>query len=266
MGQRLFLNWLRMNNFLIVGTQRTGSSALGNGIGLHPNVVCGWEWTLKSPAWRAIQIAEAGMGGKFDSLAENDQSHMARSGVTDSTMLGFRKLFRSSNKWLIHPRFAPALLLDRLEAHINWLRNRPDIKVIHIVREDNLAWLKSKALSRESGIYFGKLYQEELVVKVDISEALRRIASKNWVDSRLATLKQSNPYLRVCYEDFSKDNRTALVEALTFLGVDATLLPSLDEHMQAKPQSSKSTQESVTNFDELELALSKHGFLRSHIV
>jgi hypothetical protein len=255
-----------MNNFLIVGTQRTGSSALASGISLHPNVVCGWEWTCRSLPWRAIHIAEAGFAGKFDSLTKTDQRHMERSGVSESTILGFRKLFRSSNKWLINPKLAPALLLDRLEAHIRWLHIRSDVRVIHIVREDNLAWLKSKGLSRESRIYVGKAYPEDLVVRVDINEALKRIASKHYVDTRLATLKQSNPYLRVCYENFRKDNKTVLLEALQFLGMDITQIRSIDDWMRArKPQSNTNTQERVANFCELESALSRHGLLYSNI-
>ena len=34
-----------MKYFVIVGTQRTGSSALAEAISLHPMVASGWEWT-----------------------------------------------------------------------------------------------------------------------------------------------------------------------------------------------------------------------------
>lgn len=255
-----------MNNFMIVGTQRTGSSALGDGISLHPHAACGWEWTLRALPWRAIKIAEAGLAGKFEALAEKHQNHMVTSTKDGLVALGFRRLFRSSNKWLIHPRFGPLFLLDRLEAHVKWLRNRTDIRVVHVVREDNLAWLTSKALSRESGVYFGKPYEDKLVVKIDINEAIKRIVSKSWVDSRLVTLKQSNPYLRVCYEDFRRDNKAVLDEVVTFLGMDASLLPPLEKCMRAKPQSTKSMQESVVNFTELESELSRRGLLRSDVV
>ncbi len=252
-----------MNNFLIVGTQRTGSSALGNGIGLHPNVTCGWEWTLRVAPWRAISIAEAGLAKKFNSLTQADQDHMAKSDASNSATLGFRKLFRSSNKWIVHPKYSPALLLDRLEAHINWLRKSSQIKIIHILREDNLGWLTSKALSKESGLYFGEPYADDLAVRVDIREAVKRVIAKDWVDSRLASLRQSNPYMLIRYEEFRNNNAEAVSRALRFLGEDPVVTPPIEKHMKAKPQSRKDVRESVTNFAELEAALSVRGLLRS---
>lgn len=253
-----------MINFLIVGTQRTGSSALADGIGLHPTVACGWEWTLRTPPWRALAIAERALGGDFAVLSSADRGHMAVEFDARTAALGFRRLFRASDKWLLHPRLAPALWLDRLEAHIAWLGRRPGIRIIHIVREDNLAWFRSRKIARKSGIHFGAPYPSDVRVTADLAEARRRIIAKNWVDGRLASLGDSNPYLRVGYDDFRKDNLPVLNRTLRFLGVDPAQLPSPTEHMRAKPQSGQRVQDSVDNHHQLEEYLRSCGLLRSN--
>jgi len=254
-----------MINFLIVGTQRTGSSALGDGIGLHPQVACGWEWTLRTAPWHAIRVADAGLRAEFSVLGAEDRAHMGERYGPQTRAIGFRRLFRSSDKWLAHPSISPALWLDRLEAHINWLGRRSDIRVIHIVREDNLGWLRSRSVARQSGIYFGRPYPADTLVSVDLTEARRRIAAKDWVDQRLSTIARCNPYLAVSYDAFRRDNLSILSRVLEFLDLDPTLLPSLELHMRAKPQSSAAIESNVQNHLELEKFLLRAGLLRSEV-
>jgi len=234
---------------LIVGTQRTGSSALGEAIGVHPEIICGWEWTQHAPWSRKIAIAERALNGDFSLLGQNDREHMAAVFGENKTWLGFRRLFRSSDKWLLHPRFSPALWLDRLETHLNWLASRPDIHIIHIVRNDNLEWLKSKFLSHASQVYWGKGYPEGLKVTIPVREAIGRLRSKDWVDARLSSLAKSNPYLRINYEDFLEDNRKVTASALHFLHCSADSLPIRET--QLKPQSKGSAVDYIMNHEEL---------------
>lgn len=252
-----------MINFLIVGTQRTGSSALAEGIGLHPAVACGWEWTLRTFPTRAIRVAESALNGDFSALSAEDRAHMLGEFGDQISVLGFRRLFRASDKWLIHPRLSPALWFDRIEAHIAWLRRRPDIRVIHIVREDNLAWFRSRKIARKSGIHFGIPYPLDVKITADLAEARRRVLSKNWVDQRLAGLRDSNPYLGLSYEEFRSDNFKVLSNVLRFLDVDPSRLPSLADNMRAKLQSGIKAQDSVVNHNELEEFLRARGLIRS---
>lgn len=255
-----------MQNFLIVGTQRTGSSALGVGLGLHPNVVCGWEWTMTARPWHSIRLAETALKGNFRKLGVEDQKHMASQQISDDSILGFRKLFRSSNWWLMHPSLSPALRLDRFEGHLTWLRRRPDIKIIHIYRSNNLAWLKSKALSRKSGRFIGEAYQQDLTAGISLDEARRRIVAKNWVDGRLSTLRDTNPYTQVCYERFLENNHVVLSEVLEFLGCDPRGLTESElQSRSTKPQSRKGTQDLLENYSELETALGQQGLLTSSL-
>jgi len=247
-----------MKNFLISGTQRTGSSALAEALGAHPSVACGWEWTQHVPWTRKLEVAERALAGDFSVLSRADQVHMAQVFDRDRDWLGFRRLFRSSNKWLVHPRFSPALWADRLEDHLAWLARRPDIHVIHVVRRDGVEWLKSKFVAEATKAYWGKRYPQ-VRVQIPPREAVARLRAKDWVDSRLATLASSNPYLRINYEDLLADQETVIAEALRFLKCDPSAPPVRARRLHR--QSTGTAADYVTNLKELIATLERRGLL-----
>jgi hypothetical protein len=206
--------------FLVVGTQRTGTSAIAEQVGLHPAITCGWESTNHVWPFRRIAVAEQVLAGDFRNLLEKEREYLAGVHHEGKRALGFRRLFRSSAKWLIGPSWAPALWADRLEAHLKWLRRRPEIHVIHITRSDNLAWLKSMGLAKATDSYVGKSYPQDAAARWSLGEAHRRVLTKHWIGRRLATLRQSNPYINVSYEGFRADNAGVVGELVEFLGFD----------------------------------------------
>lgn len=248
------------HNFLIVGTQRTGSSALAEAIGAHPHIACGWEWTQRGWLHNKIALAERGLAADFGFLDQKNQAHMAEVVGRQTRWLGFRRLFRSSDKWLLHPRVSPPLWVDRFEGHLRWLRRRSDIRIVHIVRGDNIEWIKSKVLARENAAFVGKAYSDT-AVSVKIPSAIRRTLSKNWVDARLGSLADSNPYVRVQYEDFVADEAAVLGRIYTLLNCDSSLLPSRERKLQK--QSTQDTRDYIANYDALVAALSARALLRS---
>ena len=250
-----------MKNFLIVGTQRTGSSALAEFVGLHPMVTCGWEWTLQVPWRRKLEVAEQALAGNFSFLIQKHQDHMANVFDSRKIWLGFRCLFRSSNKWIIHPRFSPALWLDRLEDHLCWLASQPDVHIIHIVRRQGLDWLKSVYVSRKANVYVGRTYPKGIKVRIPLREAVARLRAKDWVDYRLSTLANSNYYLQLNYEDFLADQNTVTALALQFLKCDPAIMRIGDRRLHK--QSEGSVADYVLNYNELFEELERLDLLTS---
>jgi LPS sulfotransferase NodH len=248
------------HNFIIVGTQRTGSSVLAEAIGAHPQIACGWEWTQRGWRDNKIALAERGLAGDFAFLDAKNRAHMAEVIGRQTRWLGFRRLFRSSDKWLLHPRISPPLWVDRFEAHLRWLRRRPDIHVVHIVRNDSIEWIKSRVLAREHSAFVGKTYGDA-VVTVKVRQAVRRLQSKNWVDARLRSLVDTNPYVCVQYEDFVADEASALARVYALLNCDLSLSPARERKL--RKQSTQETRDYISNYDELVAGLSAHGLLRS---
>lgn len=253
--------------FLIVGTQRTGSQALFQALNLHPDVVCGGEWTQEVPTHRKLSVAKRALAGDVRDVQGHrpaDEMQRVREFGADAGRFGFKILFRSSDKWLVHPRFSPALVVDRLEAHVAWLRKTPDIRIIQLVRRDGIEWLKSKYLARTTGSFTHTHYPDDAKVTVPIGSAVKALEAKNWVDHRLSGLASTNPYLRIVYEDFAADNRRGLESCLGFLGCDVSRVPP--EARFIEKQSKQSAAAYIRNHDELSRVLETRGLRMSGLL
>ena len=182
----------------MVGTYRSGTSAIVEAVGSHPRILCGDQVHHRDcPHGARSRSPKISLNGDFAGLLQKHRTQV-QNGITDLTsVIGFKRLSRSSKKRLVHPRFAPAIIVDRLEGHLKWLARNPQVRVVHVVRTDNLAWLESKALAHASGRYSGGQYPDSLRLELSPTQALRRVATKTWIDGRLASLSVTNPYLRV---------------------------------------------------------------------
>jgi hypothetical protein len=247
--------------FIIVGTQRTGSTAFFRRLNLHPEIACGREWAHDIPPHKKLGVVQRGLGGDFSGLSELSRRVILEQYSERTKWLGFKWLFRSSNKWLMSPRFAPALWIDRLEAACNWIASSPDLQVIHIVRGDSLDWLKSKYLASQTGLFARTPYPEGIQVKVPIRSAVKRIMAKQYVDKELSRLSSSNPYMQVQYEEFAASNTESVGRAIEFLGCDPGLI-EYGEKPRPKKQSRGSPSDYIVNWQELVDELTKRN-LRS---
>lgn len=238
--------------FLIVGTYRCGTSAIVEAIGRHPDILCGMEWTHHVMPWKKIRAAKAALAGDFSGLPARQRERLAGALADQKAAIGFKCLFRSSNKWLLHPRLAPALAADRLAAHLSWLSDDPAIRIVHVVRQDNMAWLRSKALSDATGRYAGGRYPDELRLSIPVESARRRVIAKIWIDDRLASLSATNPYLRINYEEFVRSNLAVARQIAAFLDRDPGGIPVTELHHQSQSETSRAM---ISNSDEIRTAL-----------
>ena len=250
-----------MKKFVIVGTQRTGSSALAEALGMHPGVACGWEWSTRVPWHHKLKAPERALEGDFSLLCASERAHMERIFSPSLDWIGYRSLFRSSDKWLFAPRFNVGLFADRLEGHLKWFARQRDLHILHIIRRDNIEWLKSKYAAHATHAYVGKEYPDGLKIYVPIRTSIRRLLAKNWVDTRLSRLSQTNPYLAITYEVFLNDRNRVLAGARGFLGLNPV---ALDQAVaKIVRQSTGDASRYISNHESLRLALEKHQLLTS---
>jgi hypothetical protein len=174
--------------------------------------------------------------------------------------VGYRSLFRANDKWLYRPSLAPSLFLDRFFETLAWWRSDPELRVIHIVRTDNLAWLRSKFVAKELDSFgAGNAYSSDVKITIPASAAVRRIRMKHWLDSELGKLHLTNPYHVVCYEDLLKDRNAVISGAQQFLGFDAELMP---EEMVRKRQSKGiPISDHLKNYDEISRLLERENLV-----
>ena len=254
------------NNFLIVGTQRTGSTALFNLLNLHPDIACGAEWARRVAWHKKLRVVENGLAGMFSDLEPRHQEKITQMYHPHKCWLGCKILFRASDQWVAHPRLSPALWLDRLEAYLKWIARQPDIHIIHLTRSHAIEWLKSKYMSEATGFYTGKRYPDGLKVTIPVRRAVKRLYAKNWVDARLETLAHSNPYRHIFYEDFLKSNYDITASVLQFLSCDLTKLPeNIQNEQPTRRQSEGEAINYISNYKELITELERRSlFFTSH--
>jgi LPS sulfotransferase NodH len=251
-----------MNNFIIVGTQRTGSSAIAESLGIHPMITCGWEWTLKISRNQKFNAVDNALIGNFDVLCKDDQEHLAAIHDKKTTWIGFRWLFSSSNKWIYHPRYSAALWLDRLEDFIQWVSKRTNIHIIHIVRNDCMDWLKSIYIAHKVKMYSKTKYPDGITVNIPLQGAIRRLKAKNWVDYRLDSLKHTNPFHNINYEDFQENKNAVLSRVLEFLKCTPNF--GISTQTILKKQSKGNASDYILNYNKLLEVLSKKNLLFSN--
>ncbi len=185
------------------------------------------------------------------------REQIAKTCAPQTRWLGFKLLFRSSDKWLVHPRFSLPLWLDRMENYLQWLSKRRDTHIIHIVRCDAIEWLKSKypAYSRQ--------YREGVKVEIPLRETIKRLRAKNWVDGRLATLADTNPYIRISYEDFADSSHETTAHVLRFRQCDAMERCRIEHRVRR--QSKGSAADYILNYNQLITELGRRDLLKAQI-
>ena len=241
--------------FLIVGVQRTGSSALAEMIDTHSDIAVGWEWTEHAPFLRKIRQMEANLDEDFGALRPAAREQINSSLTPTTQALGFRRLFGASHLWLLHPQYSAKLMYDRFAAHLAWLRAHPEVRLVHIVRSNHLSWVKSKFVTRAAGNFVGQAHPEDMRVTIPVREAVARVKSKLWIDAKLAELKTSNDYLAISYEDFSGSLPCLADNAARFLGGEPGKIQPATTSI--RKQSTRPDSEYIQNYDQLERAINR---------
>jgi hypothetical protein len=175
---------------------------------------------------------------------------MAKELTESTTTLGYRSLFRANDKWLYRPSMALSLFLDRFSENLEWWSRDGDIHVIHIVRTDNVAWLRSKFVARKLDSFSaGTGYSQDLRLSVPVRAAVRRLKMKHWLDGRLSEIRRTNPYHLVCYENLLKDRNATIADAQEFLGLSPELMP--EEKVRQRQSKGIPIEQHLSNYDEL---------------
>jgi LPS sulfotransferase NodH len=248
-----------MKNFIVLGTQRTGSSAITKLINSHPNILCGLEWTASKPRKKKIETASDLLSCNFKSLQVYDKEYVDIKYSENINWVGFKILFSSSDKWILNPRYSIALWFDQLSNHLNWLKSRQDTHVIHIVRNDNMDWIKSVFLAKTTKMFSEKKYPDGLKIHINVKKAISRIKSKNWVYNQIASLKFTNPYCQVEYEEFNNDKRKTATRIMHFLNCDPSLMDY--SKFNAVKQSKHHAKKYILNYSQLHSALKRNDLL-----
>jgi hypothetical protein len=249
-----------MKFFIITGTQRSGSSTIAALLRYHDGVACGWEWPHPISWLRRVEACRRAFQGDFSMLWERHQAQIS-SGISENTIwLGYKNLFRANNKWLVAPPLAPSLIMDRFHECMRWWRQEPEIHIVHMVRTDSLAWLRSKFIARKLGSFgAGQTYPDDVSVDIPVGTALKILRMKTWLDQRLSELSHTNPYLAIRYEDLLTDMADVARRAQRFLSLEPQVMPQ--QQVRTRQSAGISVDQHIGNYSELHRALERAALL-----
>lgn len=251
-----------MNRFVVTGTGRTGSATLGRALGFHESVAAGWEWGFKVPWARRVEACRRGLRGDFSLLADRERAQIEAAVTGATKWLGYKGIFRTNDKWLVTPAAGVTLFLDRFYETLRWWRSEPDIHVLHIVRTDNLAWLRSKFVATKLGMFgAGNRYPEDVSVEIPVHAAIKRVRMKVWLDEKLSELARTNPYCLIRYEDLARDLDAVTAKAHRFLGLEPQIMPR--ERVLERQSAGIPIEQHVRNYERLRDALRRASLLET---
>jgi hypothetical protein len=243
-----------MKVFVVTGTQRTGSSTVSSLLGYHDQVACGWEWPHQVSWLRRVDACRRALHGDFAMLCERHQTQIAAAISERTQWLGYKNLFRASHKWAVAPPLAPSLIMDRFHECLRWWRREPAIHIVHMVRTDSLAWLRSKFVASNLGSFgAGQAYPEDVSIEIPVRTSLKLLRMKMWLDERLNELRHSNPYHIIRYEDLLTDMPGVAGSAQAFLGLEPQLMPA--QEVRARQSAGIAVDQHIQNYAELHMAL-----------
>lgn len=248
----------------MLGTQRTGSSALTSALNNYRQIACGNEWILRAPTWRKLAYARRFLDDASVDMplsVTRGAGRLTVSSKPERAAVGFKILFRSSALWWFKPDYSPSIVIDRLRGILSWLESDTSIAVIHITRSDHVAWARSKYLSQMTNLFFDTAYPTTQIGAINIDSAVRAIKSKILIDREITLLQRRGNFLRIDYECF-KDN----IEVAASLVKDL-ICPEAERDFEncyiTKPQTTDTVNcyNQITNYDALKKRLQAEKLL-----
>ena len=239
-----------MKRFVVLSTQRTGSTLLISSLDSHPGIFCAGEiFFPRSGSEYAINRY-----ARLSSL--NRVQHTFCRGRlvrrfldefyerTGYAAIGFKYMYSQARHI---PRRYPSAL-KYLHEH--------SIPVIHNVRQNKLRVLLSRISARSSGVYRSDRPVGLGPVNVPLGHLLEELRQLERADETWKRRMSGHDYLQVSYESFVGNQADQVRSILDFLDIE-------DAHELNSPfvkVSSRTIEETVQNYDELSRTLAGTEF------
>jgi LPS sulfotransferase NodH len=233
--------------FVIVGTQRTGTTLIRTSLDSHPDALCSGE-VFKSGK-RPYKKPDGYWAFCRETLSNRIRHYIARRrnvcafldrllSRPDAQAVGFKIMYS-------HARRYPEV--------VEYLR-RHQLCVIHVTRRNFLRTLISRDVARLTGIYHrtaNSAQSAAAAIELDVSTLVHRLRGISSEEGAWDSLLLGHSRVhKVCYEDFIDDRPAVTRKLLQFLGLRYTELNSPLEKVNASDM-----RHLISNYGEVEKAL-----------
>jgi len=242
-----------MKKFVILSTQRSGSTLLVTYLNQHSNITCYKELFSFTPPEKNPNYSRAGYkeyihrnySRKFLSflnknfLIENYLKDLYGFGSSDA--VGFKLMYNQ---------------LKHKTPLKKWLQKR-DVYVIHLIRENLLKTLSSEEIAKKNQKYVSKSskVQNNTSVHINTREILSDLQKrKSKIESHKLNKKE---YYEITYEDITNNTKETVKSILSFLNLEKV---DVDLEDKIHKQNPRSLDRRIDNYNEVVKKLTNTEF------
>lgn len=200
-----------MVKFILLSTQRSGSSFLGTALAGHLHVKCYEEVFMPKNdhdvAYRAYRSASIrrqirDLIGRKKLIYEFLERLMAS--APPAKAVGFKFMYRQAKRY---------------SEVVDWCKEH-DVRVTHLIRRNSLKLVVSHILARQRGVFHSRKALAPTKVHLDTLKLARELEKMADRVQRHRDIFSDGPYLEVFYEDFVARQDDEARRILDFLGID----------------------------------------------
>ena len=238
-----------MKKFVVLSTQRSGSTFLGTCLGSHPDIQSYGEIfqyfrverpdDLNPPIRYQVSyqkyIEESFLRKLADRFWQKGLIHryldQTYSKFEDKEAVGFKLMYSQAAK-------RPDI--------VDWLKKN-NVKVVHLIRKNHLKTVVSLELAKKRGIYASTQPLETTKIFLDPDSLQAQLNNRKELIEAHRSLFKENPYLEIEYEAFVKSRQMETSRLLAFLEVkESQKLTS-----ELAKSNSNSLRDLIENYEEV---------------
>jgi LPS sulfotransferase NodH len=201
-----------MIKFIVLSTQRSGSSYLGVSLDSHPRIRCCEELFMPKNhneiTYRTYRTAslERRVSHLFQrkKLIYSYLEQVLR-GSPDVDAFGFKFMYGQ------YRRFPEVM---------QWAKES-DVRIIHLIRRNTLKMIVSREIARKRGVYFSTKPLQPMKVTLDENRVVKEIQRAARAVEEYRNRVAAFPVLEVFYEEFVANHEYESRRLLEFLNCDA---------------------------------------------
>jgi LPS sulfotransferase NodH len=238
--------------FLILSTQRSGSTLIRTSLASHPDIQCFGEIFLPGYTGeysfddflRSKRIPSAAAFILRPALVNEHLNTLYRNGAASA--VGFKVMY---NQIGYRPYRFPTVM--------SYAR-RQGIRILHLIRENPLNTIVSRWFAQQTKQYHTENLRRPNPMPVDVEWVIRKINQIEKVKAGWRKSLVGTSFLEVSYESFVGNKKEVSGKMLQFLDVD----PSIELDSPLRKVLNASLNELITNYDALASGLKRAGMER----
>ena len=237
-----------MQRFIVVGTQRTGTNYVRTLLDSHSEILCIGEAFLKTYKDRF----------SYRTFSRHSPARLLNSQVRKQASTASYLDYLFSQQGYSAIGFKLMIRQHKKNPYILECLHRHPIKFIRVHRQNILATLVSRKISKTYGIYHSKSTMSARTIEIDTDSLYSGLEEIDRENASLEQMCDGFDNIVVTYEKMTADADSVCRHMLNFLGIE----PGPELTSDFKKVNASSLEDSVTNYEQVaqRLLATKYAF------